>query len=286
MRVECFVPGHISCIFRPVRGPDTIRTGSLGLGLRLNLGCHASVEARDDPEVIIRINGEECEAPITRMAIGTMGVNGLDIDLKHDLPLQQGFGASASGTYAATLCVASLFNIDRMVAMTATHTAECTLGGGLGDLLAIESRAGVPVRAVAGAPMVGSVVDPGLSLDDFSVAIMGGLLSTASVLGDDDKVIRITEAGDKAMSMFLSKPSIDNLFECASMFSKQVGLESLEVSEAIAKVEGEGHKACMCMLGNSIYSDLPADELKRILPNAEVFSCSTYSEPIRVTRTE
>lgn len=263
MRAEAFVPGHISCVFRPVRAPDVMETGSIGYGIRMDLGCRASVSMRDDEDIVITVNGEVSDAPVTRYAIENLNLRrGLDIRLEHDLPMEQGFGTSASGTYAATVCACDLAGLNRISAIKVTHEAECNLGGGLGDLLAIESRYGVPVRVRAGPPVVrGWTEDSGLQLKDISLIVFNEPLSTAPIINDDDMSRKIAQAGDTALRSFYGNPSVDNLFSCANVFSEEIGLESEEVRSGISKLRDKGYRAGMCMLGNSIYTDAPKDKV-------------------------
>jgi len=287
MRPSVFVPGHISCIFRPYRAQSVEETGSRGLGIRLGLGCHGTARKRDDGKIVIRINGEESEASLTRYALESMRLDsGIEVDLKHDLPLQQGFGASASGTYAATLCAADLFGKDRSEALSATHRAECNMGGGLGDLLAIESPYPVPVRVHEGIPgLTGVTSDSGLSFDRLTLIVFKKPLSTKSVLGNPETMDRIIRAGDSAMVEFDKDRSIEGLFRVSNSFSIEIGLESEEVSLGMEELEEEGYNSGMCMLGNSIFSDVPKDVAEQMFQGARVIECSSFSGRIEVTRT-
>jgi len=260
MKARTFVPGHISCVFRPVRGDSPETTGSLGFGIRLDKGCHACVSERDDGRIVITVNGEECDAPITRRAIGSMHPDkGLDIELVHDLPMEQGFGTSASGTFAAALCTAEILGRDRSDAVMATHEAECALGGGLGDLLATDCSYGVPVRTKAGPPGVGSTEDSGLAFRELTLIIFEEPLSTASVLGDPGMMERIIKEGDSALKGFSEDPSETSFFEQSNRFSSSAGLESERICEALDILRKGGNRAGMCMLGNSIFSDVPVN---------------------------
>jgi pantoate kinase len=287
MRAETFVPGHISCIFRPVRGSDFRETGSLGLGIRLDLGCRASA-APSDGDMRISINGETCEAPITRSALEFMGVReGFDISLIHELPIEQGFATSASGTYAASLCVAELTGKDPGLAAEASHYAECTCGGGLGDLLAICSPYGVPIREAPGMPGThGRTADSGLSLDRLSLIVFEDPLNTGSVLSDESEVARIIRAGDDSLRAFRKDPTVDRLFEESNRFSEEVGLQSPEVTDAIGAIRSLGYHAGMSMLGNSVYSDAPVQNVRDLFPNARIFESASYGRPVEVTRRE
>ncbi|AMK14474.1 pantothenate kinase CoaA [methanogenic archaeon mixed culture ISO4-G1] len=288
MRAEAFVPGHISCIFRPYTLETLEETGSKGLGIRLSLGCRASVAERDDDKVVIRINGRESEAEITRGALRKLCPGrGFDIDLIHELPMEQGFGTSASGTYAATLCAASLSGIDPSAAAIESHKAECGMGGGYGDLLAMHSPYPVPIRELPGAPgRYGRVTDSGLSFDNLSLVVFERPLMSGPILTDPVMMERIARAGDESMAMFNSDRSIEGLFAASNRFSEIIGLESPELRSGPKAIWKEGYHAGMSMLGNSIYTDAPMDVLRPMFSKEKLFSCSSYSGPVRVTRTE
>jgi pantoate kinase len=283
MRASAFVPGHISCVFRPVRDDNVAKTGSLGFGIRLNLGCMVKVAARDDRDIVIRINRRESDAPITRAAIEHMGpVCGFDIDLEHMLPMEQGFGTSASGTYGAALCAASIMGKDRRTALEATHRAECTLGGGLGDLMAIESGFGVPIRESPG--LDGRTSDSGLRFRDLTLIVFDEPLRTGSVLSDRKMMERISEAGDIAMREFSEESTVPGLFKASNRFSESIGIESDEIRDALTTIKEKGYNAGMCMLGNSIYTDLPEPSAKRLFRSARVFEAASFAGPVEVTR--
>lgn len=287
MRVETFVPGHISCIFRPVRGRDFKETGSLGLGIRLNLGCMASA-VPSDGDLRISINGETCEAPITRSGLEYMGIReGFEISLTHELPVEQGFATSASGTYAAALCIAELTGKGPALAAEASHYAECTCGGGLGDLLAICSPYGVPIREAPGMPGThGRTADSGLSLDRLSLIVFEEPLNTGTVLSDEAEVARIIRAGDDSLRAFRQDPTVDRLFEESDRFSEEVGLQSPEVTDAIETIRSLGYHAGMSMLGNSVYSDAPVQSVRDLFPSARIFESASYDRSVEVIRRE
>ena len=286
MRTKAFVPGHISCIFRPVRTDDVSTTGSMGFGIRLNLGCTATVWQRDDDQVNIFINGKRAEAPLTRSAIQSMAPGkGFDVRLKHDLPLGQGFGTSASGTYASTVCVAELLGLDQKEAAIATHKTECTMGGGLGDLLAMSSEYGVPIRESPGiSGITGKTSDSGLFFDNLTLIVFDEPLSTASVLSDEGMMSKIIAEGDRSMEMFRSENTIDGFFKAANTFSERTGLESEKIRRVLESIRKEGYQAGMCMLGNSIYTTAPAEKMRELFPNDTVVSASSYSGPIILMR--
>lgn len=283
--ISSFCPGHISCIFRPVRTGNPMTTGSLGLGIRLDLGAKATMSKRDDTELHIFINGEEADAPVTRRAVTDMVPDvGLDVNIEHQLPIGQGFGTSASGTLAACLCIGDVFGFPEQLVYMSSHFAEISEGGGLGDVPAMLSPSHVPVRTVAGIAPKGRVEDSGLSFDELTLVVFEGGLETAPIINDPVMSSIIERAGDEALAIFNANPTSDNLFKASNYFSEKTGLESRKISDGLDLLRMKGRHAGMCMLGNSIFTDAPVDEAREIFEDAQIIGCSSYGGNVQVIR--
>jgi pantoate kinase len=274
---QAFCPGHLTCAFQPFRTADPLESGSRGIGVRLGLGARARAEERDDGEVRIVIDGVPSKAPVTRAAVeGVSGGRGFDIEIRNGLPVSQGFGMSAAGAIAASLCVADIVGASAEEAFRAAHSADVLCGGGLGDVDAIASGFAVPVRMSPG--FSGSVADAGIRMRGLSLAVLGPKMVTGSVLSDPQVSERIARAGSAAIEEFMSDPSEEKLYSCSARFSLDAGLESPEISDALSRLRGEGYRAGMCMLGNSVFTDAPEREARRILGRrAEIRCCRPYS---------
>ncbi len=274
---QAFCPGHITCAFQPFRSEDPLESGSRGIGIRLGLGARARAVERRDGRVEISIDGMPSEAPVTRKAVGAVAPGrGFDISIRNGLPVSQGFGMSAAGAVAAALCVADIVGASEKDAFAAAHAADVICGGGLGDVDAIASGFSVPVRLTPG--LRGEVADAGIKVGPLSLAVLGPKMHTGSVLSDPETSARIAKAGSEAVGRFMSSPSEEMLYRCSGEFSSEAGLESPEVSAALSRLRSEGHRAGMCMLGNSVFTDASRDEVLRILGRgAEVYSCRPYS---------
>lgn len=140
----------------------------------------------------------------------------------------------------------------------------------------------VPVRIRAGLPPAGEVRDSGIRLGPLSVAVLGGPLNTGDVLRDGSRRRAITEAGTRELEGRISDPG--DLFAASNRFSSAARIESTEVSAAIRELRSRGYRAAMCMLGNSIFSDCPAEEMREAFPHAFVRETSSTSEKASVTR--
>ncbi len=284
---SAFCPGHVSCIFQPISSYDVMCTGSRGVGIRLSLGSRATVEPRDDGQVNIWLDGQQSVAHITRMAAEELAPGqGFDIRIENDLPVSQGFGMSASGALAAALCITDMTGQSRGAAFTAVHVAEVNGGGGLGDVSAIVAGRDVPVRTVPGLPPHGQVVNAGFTFPKLTLAVLGGLLETDSVLGDTRKVGMIRRASADTLEGFLDHPTADTLFEMSNRFSSESELESPAVRRAIETLKSKGYRAGMCMLGNSIFTDAPQELLWALFGRGHVrtWACSSSPREITVSR--
>ena len=284
---SAFCPGHVSCIFQPVSSYDIMCTGSRGVGIRLSLGSRATVEPRDDGTVNIWLDGQQAIAHITRMTAENLAPGkGFDIRIENDLPVSQGFGMSASGALATALCIADIVGKTRSDAFLAAHMAEVNGGGGLGDVAAIVAGRDVPVRTVPGLPPHGKVVNAGFSFPNLSLAVLGPVLETDSVLGDSRMLDSVRKASAEALDGFLDDPTRDSLFEMSNRFSSESGLESPAIRKAIETLKSKGYGAGMCMLGNSVFTDAPEEVLWSIFGRGRVrtYSCSSSPREITISR--
>ena len=284
---SCFCPGHVSCVFQPFTSLNPLATGSRGFGIRLSLGAHCDVSVRDDPKTVISVDGVESDAPITRLAVEALsGGRGFDVSITNDLPVSQGFGMSAAGALSAAMCVANETGHSISDAVHAAHIAEIKGGGGLGDVAAIAAGRDIPVRIVPGIPPYGRVENTRGRMDGICLAVLGPKIVTSDILSNPNKVIRIRSAADNAISRFMSERTLDSLYREANVFSRESGLESDAVEDALGKLHARGYRAGMCMLGNSIFTDAPVNVVRAMLDldASDVFSCNSYCDDLQVTR--
>lgn len=284
----CFCPGHISCVFQPFSSLDPLVAGSRGFGIRLSLGAHCTVRTRMDGDIRISIDGDVCQAPITRRVVETLGRGrGFDVEIENDLPVSQGFGMSAAGSLSVALCVADELRRPREDAVRAAHMAEVLCGGGLGDVAAIASGHAIPVRMLPGMPPYGRVDGVCGQIGSLTLAVLGPKMVTGSVLRDPDKVRRIRSSADDCIAAFLSDRSISGMYVASNRFSSSSGLESAEVASALRRLRAGGYHAGMCMLGNSVFTDAPRSVTMDLLglDRDAVYRCSSCSDTLHVTRT-
>lgn len=285
--ITSFCPGHVSCIFQPLTSYNVLESGSRGVGIRISLGAHAAVEPRDDGVVNIWIDGQQAIAHITRMAAEDIAPGqGFDIRIDNDVPVSQGFGMSAAGALASSLCIAEITGQSRTRAFSAAHVAEVRGGGGLGDVAAIVAGGDVPVRTVPGLPPYGKVVNAGFKFSTLTLIVLGKVLESDTILGDTDRLLAIREASSAAMEGFLDDPSYRNLFAMSNSFSSESNLESPAIRRVIQALNGKGYNAGMCMLGNSVFTDAPEDAVWALFGRGHfrTFPCRSSPKEIMLTR--
>ncbi|MCL2031739.1 MAG: pantothenate kinase [Methanomassiliicoccaceae archaeon] len=282
---SAFCPAHITCFFTPAASENTLERGSRGVGVRLSLGTTVHADEITGRTKVL-INGKADGARITRHVLEHMAPDrNFEVNAECGLPLGQGFGMSASGAVAAALCLSDITGKSRKEAFEAAHTAEVVCGGGLGDVAGLMHEGDVPIRIKAGLPPIGSVIDRGIVFERMTLVVLGRKLSTAGVLGDDERLRVICDAGDAAMGAFLTNGTKERLFEISGRFSAEAGVRGREVAEAMNILEGNGIRSSMCMLGNSIFTDVSDKDVEEILGDGNrMFSASSTGEPARIIR--
>ena len=279
-----FCPGHITCFFAPGRTDgDLLCRGSRGVGIRTTLGATVELNETSGSKVDVTIDGASSDAPVTRHVLEELlPGRGVEVVVTNGLPVSQGFGMSAAGAVAAALCATEVAGLPEARAWEAAHKAEIIGGGGLGDVSALSLPAHVPVRESEGLPPHGRVTCSCTSFSVLSVAVIGPKMHTGQVLSDPERRRRITDAGESSMRVFNGTRA--SLFEQSNRFSSVAGVEAPELTSAIRTLH-EGHRrAAMCMLGNSLFTDSPVIMVRDALPDADVFSMMSTSEPARVVK--
>jgi pantoate kinase len=281
---SAYCPAHITCFFRPVFSDNILERGSKGVGIRLKKGTIVHMHETGG-STKVTIDGRKSDAKVTRRVLERMAPGrNFDVTVECGLPVGQGFGMSASGAVAAALCLSEITGKNRNEAFEAAHTAEVECGGGLGDVAGLMHEGHVPIRIKEGLPPFGRVTDEGIVFETMTLMVLGQKLSTAGILRDDIKSRRICEAGDSAMDAFLGRETKDMLFRTSVEFSFNAGIRGQEVAETMRILDEAGARASMCMLGNSIFTDIPAEEVRSVLGDVEVFSTSSTNEPAMVIR--
>ena len=273
--ITAVCPSHITCFFRPSDGgPDQLRTGSVGAGIRLAEGAKVAVSENRGTKSQITIDGTLCEASVSELVLQkALPGRGFDVVVENALPIGQGFGMSAAGAIALALCLSEVGGFCEGKAYAVAHEAEIEAGGGLGDVSAIMSNLRQPVRLAPGLPPYGRIEELCKLPDSMGVAVVGPRVHTGATLRNPVGRRNIIRCGDVAMKDFTEDPSLESLFRNSNVFSASAGLESVRVTQIIQELRERDTMAGMCMLGNSIFmesADVVVDvPVVRVTPSAE-----------------
>jgi pantoate kinase len=281
---SAFCPAHITCFFRPDVSGSVPEKGSRGAGIRLGAGTTVHMDEIKG-RTKVTVDGIADDARITKHVLEHMAPGrSFDVSAECGLPPGQGFGMSASGAIAAALCISEIAGKSRKEAFEAAHAAEVACGGGLGDVAGLMHEWDVPIRVKAGLPPFGQVTDGGIAFEKITLVVLGQKMNTAGVLADDERMRRICAAGDAAMEAFLEDATKESLFRISERFSSEADVRGPEVADTIKVLEKNGARSSMCMLGNSIFTDMPEEEVRSILDGGRMFSVSSTGEPARIIR--
>jgi pantoate kinase len=173
------------------------------------------------------------------------------VNIDASLPFSQGFGMSAAACLSAAYATAECLGISKIQALYAAHTAEVRSRTGLGDVIA-SYHGGVEYRNAPGVTSPKNIHTIPADLE-IVLCIIGPPMSTQSILSDKKKMKIIQSIGNACVDTLEKKPTIDQFFQLAWNFTKNTGLATKSILDAIAAVQPYG-QASMCMLGNAVFA--------------------------------
>ena len=189
-------------------------------------------------------------------------------EVKSDLPFGQGFGCSASGALAATICVLKILNEKEIFtnALTIAHRVERIMSAGLGDVAAL-SAGGIELRLEPGLPLPpneGLVVGWKADFPVLLCWINDEEKHTSEYIDNEDWKMKISLAGEACVSKLnqydWTENIWDELLKQSNLFCKKSGLlEDSNRKKMVGNIENELEElqlndvfnVRLCMLGTS-----------------------------------
>ncbi len=263
MKASAFVPGHITGFFKPVEHHELSKMGSMGCGVVLNRGVYTSAEVMDADanDVHVFLDGDEVDFPISAdVAWELLRKAGSKSEARiyHqvEVPIGQGFGASAAGSLGTALALSRALDLPMTLNQCGAiaHVSEVRNATGLGDVIA-ECTGGMVLRLAPGAPGIGAVDKIPCSESLNVVAwVVGGPLSTKQVLRDESKMKKIQAVAEKCIGAFMKRPTPESFLRISKQFAMESGLMSADIARAVKVLEEKGIVGSMIMLGNSVFT--------------------------------
>lgn len=270
--VTVHVGGHVTLLFSVNSKQLLARNqGSKGAGFCLEDGVESTVRILNQGEdkVSVRtmdgelfVEGNELYIELLKSFRNVFKIqSSVEIDVKLELPISQGFGMSAAGLLATSLALGELFDRgDEGQLARLAHRIERNISGGLGDILGLWAG-GCELRITPGSPPIpGQAV--GFSADAPALLVWDpdGKKHTSSYIDDADWQVKISNAGESAVER-LKKYSWDSsiwnmLLDEADKFAMQSGLldevERANLFSTVIENTDESLSPHLCMLGTSL----------------------------------
>ena len=254
---RAFAPGHVTAVFSPsLDERDPLARGSTGAGIVLEIGVHAVARWHPGGRPHLRLRSDvPGPLPISRDAARRVrGRRGgtLDVELRHQLPIGQGFGMSAAGATATALAVAAALGMPGRAALESAHLADLEGGGGLGGVAAILGG-GMERRTRAGLPPTGRVRHTPFPHPIF-LAIAGPPIPSPALLRDRAFLERVRSAAAPRLATLGDAPDPRELLVAAERFGDALGLTPPALARKIRGLRGRDLHVAQAMFGQSLFA--------------------------------
>lgn len=258
MKVNVFVPSHITGFFNICHNENPYINGSEGCGILLDKGVKTTIKKTNKENSII-INGK-IDHDHDLIILNTIDLikkqynieGNFKIKQNIEVPIGSGFGTSASSALGTSIGLKELFNLEMSIieAGQIAHLGEISLSTGLGDVIAEMSK-GIVLRVKPGAPGYGKTEYDEEDLYVISKTL--GEIDTSSIINDPLHKEKINEFGLAMKEKYQKNRTYKNFIECSFEFSKKTQLLSSELLKIINDFNEFTIGASMAMLGNTAF---------------------------------
>ncbi len=228
----------------------------MGAGLVLEAGVLASAEWRPSTRTRIRLHSDVARPlPISedvarRLLAHRPGE--LRVELRHELPIGQGFGMSAAGALATALAVASATGASRQHALEVAHLADLYGGGGLGGVSAI-LEGGLEIRDQPGVPLWGRVRHFPASGAVFLI-VAGAAMPSPALLHDPRFLRRVEQAARPGLTRLRHRLSLSSFLQEAERFTDTLRLGPSRVLRRAHALRSPDTRVAQAMFGRSLFA--------------------------------
>ena len=270
--VTVHVGGHVTLLFSIHSNSLLSRNqGSKGAGFCLEDGVEVSIKRTDnetDKISVTTIDGSTLDGGLKLYSDLIESFRELfqineriDVDVRLELPISQGFGMSAAGLLATSLCLGEFFDRgDEGQLARLAHRIERQISGGLGDILGLWAG-GCELRTKPGSPPSPGVAQ-GFSVGCKALLVWDpdGMKHTSGYIDDPSWKKKITLAGEASVNRLMQNSwdigVWDILLQEADKFALESGLLEEKTRADLLDVvltNATTNMSChLCMLGTSL----------------------------------
>ncbi len=271
---EYYIPSHITGFFVPFFSDDFLKAGSTGAGVSLSLGTRTKIEVREgDDSVEVYVNGNKTIENTNSVSFNCINLikerypkyfvnKSILIEHYSDVPVESGFGASASAALGICFSIKDLINISTDQCVRFAHESEVKGLTGLGDVVS-EIKGGVEIRKTPG---IYGVVEniPASNLEILAVSL--GIKKTESILKNPEKIKIIEKYGNKLLKKLIAEPSVEKMMECSKIFTYKTNIMSKNVLDLIELIsENNSYEASGIMIGDGVFTFINQEDKNKVL---------------------
>ena len=245
---RAFAPSHITGFFQ------IFPNGSTGAGLNTAVGATTLVRFSPAAQgsVLVRINGEESPAPVSRGVVAKFSdrlpLGALEIEHEIGYPIGYGMGMSGAGAFSLALALNELLGGGRSstACMELAVAAEIESGTGLGDVVAQQFH-GIMIGLE---PYPSRTVEIIPSEAHWVVCAFFEPLETKKIIRDETWKALINRTGAECMSELMKDKTVANFMHLSRRFTLETGL----ANETVRRVLEAVPESSMAMLGQTAFA--------------------------------
>ena len=287
---EYYVPSHITGFFVPWFSDDYLKTGSTGAGVSLLIGLKTEISITNgDGTVDVYLNGIKTSNEKVPVSINCINIlkaryqehlKNKDIIIRHysDVPVEAGFGASASAVLGICFSIKDFLSITSEKCIEIAHETEVKNLSGLGDVIA-EVKGGIEIRKTPG---VSGIIENIKLKEDLKVlALSLGTKKTESVLRDPEKIKIIEKCGTKMLSKLINEPTVEKMMECSRTFTYKINIFPKEILGLVDRIsEINCFNASGIMIGKGVFTFVNEEYEKKVLDLLKDINAELIVSPI------
>lgn len=239
--MRAHAPGSVTGLFAPA-----VEEGQAGGGASFATEDGVVVEVTAAEGTAVTVEGEPAPFEPVERVLATLDVTAT-VDVRPEVPLGHGFGASGAATLATALAANERFDLgwDREALVEASLEAEIDAGTGRSDVI-IQDRGGLLWNT-----------GDGIRREELDIGVeyaTAGSIATSEMLADEAFVATASRVGFEQLARFDEEPTLRTLAECSRAFLRETGIATPFVEREIERVDTAGGAAGMALFGETVFA--------------------------------
>lgn len=239
--MRAHAPGSVTGLFAPAGEDD-----EPGGGASFATEDGVVVDVTPATETTVTVDGEPAPFEPVERVLAALDVTAA-VDVRPEVPLGHGFGASGAATLATALATNARFELgqSREQLVEASLEAEIAAGTGQSDVI-IQDRGGLLWNTGDGVHR--------LEIDAHVEYATAGGIATSEMLADESFMTAARRAGLAGLERFDVEPSLRSLAEHSRAFLRETGIATPFVEREIERVETANGAAGMALFGETVFA--------------------------------